>query len=274
MFGFGLSMAISQVPVRLIGGEKTIVFRNLFVSILLAIPLFFIDPNFAVGANNWWLMGLIVVIGYLPLLAYFKAINVGKVGIITPIANSSSLVTVLLSVIFFREILLPVQMLAVALIIGGIILLSVNFRDWRSSTLLKAGEGIPYAVFAMFGWGLVFFLYKFPVTSFGALPAAFLIEAGILICSVLYAKSKNISLSLPPKAALLPIIAVAVLAALASAFLNLGFARANVSIVAPLAFAGPLLAALYGRLFYGEKLTTYQWGAVLVILAGIVILAL
>ncbi|MBU1111419.1 MAG: DMT family transporter, partial [Nanoarchaeota archaeon] len=53
-------------------------------------------------------------------------------------------------------------------------------------------------------------------------------------------------------------------------FFNMGIQNYNVSIIAAIAFANPLIATLYGKIVYKEKLKLQQYFALAIIIAGIV----
>ncbi|WP_461831797.1 EamA family transporter [Aquifex sp.] len=64
--------------------------------------------------------------GFLGLLVYYKAVKVGKVSVVAPIASSSPLFSVLFAVIFLGENFSPVKLLGTLLIVSGIILLTTS----------------------------------------------------------------------------------------------------------------------------------------------------
>lgn len=66
------------------------------------------------------------VSGFLGLLVYYKAIKVGEVSIVAPIASSSPLFSVLLAVLILGESLTLQKVLGALLIILGIVLLSYS----------------------------------------------------------------------------------------------------------------------------------------------------
>ena len=274
MVSWGLSNGISQVPIRRIGSGKTIFYRNIFTSslLLLGLLLFLGDATFSLPfiALTFGLS----LLAYIPLVTFFKALQVGKVGVIAPIANSGVIFTIIFSMIFFKETLTQLQGLSIALIIIGIILISINFKDIRKSHLFALASGIPLALISSFLWGLVFFLFKIPVVILGPILTSFIIEFGILIFSSANLKISRRSFQLREKSMLPYLFAVGLFGALALLSFNLGIRTAPVSIVAPLAFANPLVATLYGGIIYKEKLTFQQYFAILVILAGIVLISL
>ncbi|GAB6065030.1 EamA family transporter [Aquifex pyrophilus] len=64
------------------------------------------------------------VSGFLGLLVYYKAVKVGEVSIVAPIASSSPLFSVLFAVIFLGESFSLVKLLGTLLVVSGIILLT------------------------------------------------------------------------------------------------------------------------------------------------------
>lgn len=275
MFGFGFSNAISQIPSKEIGSLKTVFFRGIFVSILLLLILIF-SLNQAVFSTKYILIAFVIsFIGYVPLVTFYEALKRGNIGVISPIANSSVIFTIIFSTIFFHDSLSSAQLVSIILIIVGIILTSLNFKDIKDSSLFKLSSGVPYALVTCFLWGLVFFLFKIPVMVLGPILSAFLNEFGIWILSGINLRISKISFSIPEKKILRSIFLVAIFGVIGTIFFNLGIAKENssLSIVAAITFASPLVATLYGKFVYKERLTFQQWFAIILILIGVVSLS-
>lgn len=273
MVGFGLSNAISKAPVQAIGPIKTIYIRNMMIGILMLIVLVFWLPQVDFSLAYILISFGIAVFGYFPLVTFYKAIKVGKVGIVSPIAGSSIIFTVLLSLIFFGESMTLTKTLSLTLITAGIILISINLKNVKTSDFLKFSSGIPYALITCIGWGIVFFLLKIPVDILGPILTSFVLELGTLIMSVLHLRKQRESFHLPKGKILRLILYVAVFGAAGTLFLNLGISRAEVSIVAPLAAASPLIATIYGIWVYKERLRIHQYAAIVLMIVGIVFLS-
>ncbi len=273
MLGFGLSNAISQTPVKEIGSTRTVFFRNMFTSaMLLALVTFYAKSiNFSI---RYILIAFVIsLIGYIPLLTIYKALKRGKVGVVSPIGNSAVIFTVLFSVLFFGESLSKAQSLSIACIIAGIILISIDFRDIRRSHIFTLSSGVPYALVTCLLWGLLFFLYKIPVDVIGPILTSFMIEFGVLIQCLAHMKISRTSFDKPKAKTLRYIFAVAFFGVIGSISFNIGIGLADVSIVAAIAFANPLVAVMYGKFVYKETLRLQQWAAVLMILIGIVVIS-
>jgi len=273
MFGYGLSNALAKIPSQAIGSKKTILYRNIFVSAILLVALLVFLKESVFNLNYILITLAISLIGYIPVVSFYKALSLGKLGVISPIANSSVLFTVLFSFLFFKEKLSLIQLLAILVITAGIVFSSLNFKEFKSSRLFKISSGVPFALISCFLWGLVFTLFKIPVNVLGPVLTSFVLEFGMIFYSTFHLKLYRVSFKAPPKRIMAYLFGVALFAAMGTLCFNLGITKAQVSLVAAFTFANPLVAVLYGKLVYKEKLKKQQWLAIGLILAGIVSLA-
>jgi bacterial/archaeal transporter family protein len=273
MLGFGMGNAIAKVPIQKIGSIKTIFYRNAIISILLFFVLIFFGQAAVFSTKYILIAFLIAGIGYVPLLFFYKALNLGKIGIISPVANSSTIFTIIFSIIFFHESLSINQGLAIALIIFGVILISLNPRDLKNSHIFKISSGIPYALVTSILWGLVFFLWKIPVNVLGPILTVLIVEFGTMLCSATHIYVTKKDFKLPNKRMLKYLFFISLGGAIGGLAFNMGIQRANVSIVSPIAAAAPLIATLYGRVVFKEKLSKLQYLAIFIIILGITLVS-
>lgn len=272
MAAYGLGDAISKRPARAVGSVRTVFYRNLMVVAMLAVAVPFSMRGFHLqGAALAFAIGALA--GYVPLASFFTAIERGKVGVIGPVANSSVLFTILLSATFFGESLAMLQSLAVISIIAGIALVSINFSHVRESSLLKLSGGVPFALLTAVLWGLFYFLIKIPTDSIGPVAAALFIELGIMVSALAHLTLSRQSLGMADRRPLRPIFVIAVLGMVGLVSFNAGLVVSQVSIIAALFGAHPLISALYGKVIYKERLRRLQYGALALIVAGIVALS-
>jgi len=274
MFGLGLNAALAKFPVMKIGGVKTIFFRNALTSLLLF--LMFLP---FIGMTNFspayiLIAFAIALVGYIPLATFYKAMKVGKMGVVSPVANSSIVFTVLFATVFFGEVLSFAQMSSILLIVAGIVLISLNFRELKNSSLFKISSGIPYALISCLLWGVVFFLLKIPVTVLGPFLTALMLELGSFILAGVNLAISRAHFKLPGKQVMIHIFLVALFGSIGSLFYSMGIASAGVSIVAALAFSNPWIAALYGKIVYRDSLRPLQYIGILLALTGMLMISL
>ncbi|NIP40462.1 MAG: EamA family transporter [Candidatus Aenigmarchaeota archaeon] len=272
MISFGISTGITKVPLKSIGNQMTIFFRGIFMSLIIFLVLLFYLPA---SLSPFYLIIALVIgaIGYFPLFTFYKGLKRGKIGVISPVSNSSIIFTVLFSIVFFGETLNIIQSCAIVLIIIGVFLISVKFRDLKGSDLFKFSSGIPFALMTCLGWGLFFFLVKIPVTSIGPVLTAFIIEFVIMILAGINLKASRIPFKIPDRRILLHLILLSVFGSGGAIFFNMGISVSSVSIVAALSKSSPWVTILYGRVAYKEKLKAAQYVAILLILAGVILIS-
>lgn len=164
-------------------------------------------------------------------------------------------------------------MISIILILVGVILISLDFNDLKNSHLFKRSSGIPYALITCFLWGLVYFLFKIPVNVLGPILTSFILELGILLYSGIHISLSKSGYSLSNKKILLYVFLVAFFGAIGTLFFNLGIKNYNVSIVAALTFANPLVATLYGKIVYKEKLYLQQYMAIALMIIGVILIS-
>ena len=273
MLGYGISNSMSQVPIKAIGSKRTIFFRNATASAFLGLATLFFLSETTISAEYVLIALGIAFLGYLPQLAYFRALKAGKVGVVSPIASSSVVFTVLFSLIFFNEVLGAWQVAAIASIVLGVIFISANPKDWKNTNLLNLSSGVPYALVAGVLWGLVYFLLKIPVSALGPMLSGFLLEFGGMVFSGINLKLSKVSFGIPDGGILQKMIIIGLLGGMGTMFFNLGIQGSDVSIVAAITFSWPMLAAIYAKYAYKEEMGLLQWAAAVLILAGIIVLS-
>lgn len=103
----------------------------------------------------------------------------------------------------------------------------------------------------------------------GPILTSIIIEFFILVISALHLKATKADFSLPSGYAkyFIPIALFSVLGLLAY---NFGIKTSAVSLVAMLYMANPLLATIYARIVYKEKLSFKQYTAIFIIIMGII----
>lgn len=273
-FSAGLSNALVKVPTKELGANKVIFYRNIFNTIfLLIIVLLTLDK--ATFSPTYILITLgLSFFGYWPMYFFYRAASIGKVGIISPIASANSMIAVILATFLFNEKLSVLQLFSIIVIVVGVILISINPKDFDRSSIFKVSSGIPYALLAALGWGIWMALIKIPITHLGPYLTSFIVEAGALITAFFILRGSRERLVLQNKKLLNYIIPISLLMVLWSVAYYQGVNVSDVSIVVAISSASPVVVALYGRLFYKEKLETKQYFSIALLILGIILLGI
>lgn len=157
MFGYGISEFLAKKTIDRIGALQTLLYSQIigagFVSLYLvqehSLPL--LSPFRIVCIL---LFGILSAIAY---LALFKALEVGKVSIVSPITSSFAMISATISFFLFGESFSQLKIIALGLVVSGIILTSFDVKDIRSSpTRANLSKGVGQALVAALIFGLFF----------------------------------------------------------------------------------------------------------------------
>lgn len=226
----------------------------------------------AISLLEWvyiFAMTIIVILGF---LSFYKGFQVGKVGVISPIVNAWSIVTILVAITLLGESLTFLTGIAITIVLIGAILSSFKIYDIINLKFQNIAAGVFFAIIAMVLFGIAFSILDPLVASLGFLLPILLQKLIQVPMTGLFAKISNINLSFPRIVAF-PILLVGVFEFGGLMAYNLAISSELTSIIAPLVASAPLIAAFWARIFLKEKLEINQWIGAIVIVIGIAILS-
>ncbi|HEY5441965.1 MAG TPA: DMT family transporter [Candidatus Saccharimonadales bacterium] len=270
MMGYGFANAYAKPLSQKFNISQLIYLRGcVLVTImgLLAVPSWHNLTHWEVALAT---IGL-GVLGYIPVLAFTNAIKISPLGIVAPITGTSTLVTILLSVLFLHVVLNPGQWIAAMVIIAANMVLSADIGSWKRPNFLNVSSGVRLALMATFGFGL-FYFFLIPATKvLGPWLSAFLLELGITIAAIMH-----IQLSLP-KASLqkvtrsmsLAVVTNAILLGLGTLAFTVGVKHFNAGIVTVLSNSSALVTTFIGIYLFREELHFKDKVAAVVVILGI-----
>jgi drug/metabolite transporter (DMT)-like permease len=269
MLAWGVSDFLAARSVR-----KESVFSVFFWSQMASTLFLFIlfkKFNFS-GISSKALIFIIItsVIDIVAYLAYYKAFSVGKTSIISPVVSCWAAVTVILSVILFRERLSALQIFGILLAIFGSVCISFKIHELRRRKFQSKGLGL--AVIAMLAWGSQVVFISALVGDLGWFMPTLLIKFALIPISFIYAKASKQDLKLSKKS-IPPLIAVGALESIGFLAISYGINSAYASIVAPVSAAFPLVTILLARIFFREIMEINQKIGAAMIIAGIILLS-
>ena len=151
--GLGISDVAAAVVVRRLGVlRSTVAFQFITVS-AYSFYLFTGTDIGLISVGDWALLAgmSLLVLGF--YLSFYKALQIGPVSIVGPILAAHAVIIVLMAVVLLGERLNGWQVASIAAIIGGVVLLSTDFRSLMSGQML-VGIGIALAVFASVAAGV------------------------------------------------------------------------------------------------------------------------
>lgn len=277
MIGWGTADFFAKKTIDKLGDVQTLFWQQL----IGVVPLLFLflvhpynphlhhfDPLFLL------LFGIVGGLSYLPLYIGFGK---GQVSLLSPIFASYSVVVTILSILFLGETFHMRQAAAIVVTVIGILLISTDLRDLRTSARRHALKikGLPevaiavlvYSVWLVFldrfleGKNWVFFMLFIRLFSVGAI--------------LVYAQVRRIKLDVTDRSLWKYLIAIGLFDVAAFSFVSYGFSHTHYpSIIAVLSATFSLPTIILARIFLKERVTRAQAAAALIIICGIVLISL
>lgn len=257
--------------------QKTSPLRAAFTGQLVGlVMLWFVgifgSPWSAMNTAEWALIVLIGVLSVPIYWALYNAFQKGTLAVVVPIASSYSILTVAIALLFFGERFIRSEWAAVSLVILGTVVLAGKWQE-RTSKRDWLSPGAGYALLVAALWGVQFALIGLLVRSVHWLQATMLAQTVTVIGLAAFVFVREGELF--PRGNVIYLAAGAGLTeAFAFLLYHLGASLDNVSIVAPIAGATPLVTVPLAALFLGERPTLVQVLAAIATVIGIVVLAL
>ena len=274
LFGQGFGNVAIALASKKYGSTKTAFLFFLMAVAILVIPAFFLFSFSGITAYDALLMlmtGFIAVIG---MISYVKGFEVGNVSVVAPITNGWGVVTVILSIAFLNARLNPVNIMEVLLIVVGVVLVSLKYKDIKKLKLNKIGKGVNYALVTMVAMGLYFFLDAIIVSEVGWFDALFILDLAIMVMIFCYGHLKKTKLALSAKGGYLILLLGALANVFGSISYNLGVTYNSAAIIAPIASVAVMLPIVYGIFFLKEKLERTQILGMALIILSIIALSI
>ena len=160
MFFWGIAIFLAALASRKIGNILTLFWMQLFGFLVGTTYFLFNYNSLSLSSIVHFVPVLcfIAVFQVMAYLAFYKGLDKGQVSLVSPLGASWSLITVILSVIFYREALKTNQLFAIFLITIGIVIIAVNLKDLIKNKSLQLLIGVKEGIISMFGWGISLFL--------------------------------------------------------------------------------------------------------------------
>ncbi|HUC38931.1 MAG TPA: EamA family transporter [Candidatus Acidoferrum sp.] len=271
--GFGLSDYFGALSSRKIGAFQSVIVSRIFsLTIMLVILLaFFKLPSIA--PITWALLAVTSLLLLLGYMCFYKGFKVGMVSIISPIANSAVIITLVLALLFLSYTLTTFEAVGIVLIIVGTLLVSFELKELKKLNFKIAVKGFWYAIGAMLFWGIGSFLVIILVDQLGWFVPIFLVYVFYFTYSVIYAASRRVKFTKLRPA--LPITALTgILATIGFLAYSIGITLNYTLIVLVLLGAAPTLTVILALTRLKEKLEINHKLGVLLILVSLVLLSL
>lgn len=274
MFGWGAHKIFAKKLMDRLGPYSTAVYGNsIFVAFLVIFLV--ITTKFTVPSLKTYLFVVFLAASAaLGLLCLYKAMHVGKVSIVVPVSHIYPVVLLFIAFLFFGERLTALQLIAVLLAILGTIIVSFKFSNLKRLKIENASKGVSYALVTVITWGVAFSLIKSVINDIGPFMTAIYFEATVLAILYLPAIFGFAKLTKPKKKDIQLFLIAGIFVLIATLSYYTGLSLELISIVGPIGACALMVTVVLSWLFLKEKIEFNQKIAILMIFAGILMLAL
>jgi drug/metabolite transporter (DMT)-like permease len=284
MWGFvDIAAAIST---RRVGSARVLVGTQLVsITVLLAVVVAWPDllgPSAVAGILAGLPLGLLVCVVY---LAYFTALRIGPVSIVSPIIVAYGGMTVVLAVAFRGESVTLQQAIGAATATVGVVLAALSF-DTRSVRAARiAGTGVIVAVFTLIGFAVMTVLLAGPIREHGWLPVIVGSRIGntagalaILAIGLRAGSSRLTPLMIPfrgwSRIAVIAVVCSGLFDVSGFIAFSIGLEIAPAWLIGLASSFGPVLVVGWAVAYLGERPQPTQWVGLGVLAVGVATLAL
>ena len=235
-----------------------------------------------VNPDQLWLFVVLGAVGWLSYLAFYGALSIGPISVLSPIVSGYAVVTVLFAVVLRSEGLSAGETVAVVVTIGGAMAAGANVRDIRRATFdQRAARGLLLALIAMTLLGGYVFGVSYYHQSMGWLAPIFLARGFatlFLLAHVITTGETGARIQISDRtlsrALLGTFVLLAVLDTSGYVFFNLGTQHAATSVVATASAPYAVIPIVMGVWLLRERPTRAQWIGVALIIGGLITLGI
>jgi drug/metabolite transporter (DMT)-like permease len=239
--------------------------------LLLALLAVLLGVDLSVSGGQWAAIAALGAVSVGAYLGFYKALELGPIAIVSPIASSNGAMIVVLAVIVLGESLTAGQTVGIALVLTFIVLASVEPTAER----LSGTSGIRLALAATVVFGLYLFFLTTLADDLGWLLPILLTRAVAVALIVALFAARPDGQSRPlGKLVLAACAGAGTLDALGYLLFNRGAEIGEVAITSAAASSYPLIPILVGLVAFRERVAWHQLVGVAGVLIGMVVLSL
>jgi drug/metabolite transporter (DMT)-like permease len=272
---WGFADVLATVASRRTGALRVVLGFHVVAMVLLAVLLAATGEGLAgVSAGDLAWLALVGLLGGVSYVAFYRALAIGPISIVSPIVSAYAAVTVLCAVVIGGERPGTGEIAAIVVVILGVLLASSDLAQVRSLERI-AFVGIVLAlvtavVIGAFVYGVAYFS-----DEHGWLVPIFLAR-GFSTLFLVGVSLRRGDWRFPDRSpSLLALIAsIGLVDTAAYALFNVGVRHADTSVVATAAAPYAVVPIVAGVALLGERPKTTQWTGIALVIAGLVLLGL
>jgi drug/metabolite transporter (DMT)-like permease len=274
---WGTADFLARGSTRIIGTYRTLFFMQMVgllgLTIYLGVSGILTGITLSAEPGVWAAAVGVGLLNVISSLSLYRALEVGVLAIVSPIAAGYSAVTVVLSLVSGEALTLQ-HLLGIALTITGGILAATEFQT-GSLPVTGFKRGVGWALLAACSYGVLFWLMGLQVTpTLGGIVPVWIIRVVTPLTLLVCALPLRQSLRPPTRRTWLTILIIGVMDTMGYVAVGTGLTSGQVSIVTVLSALFGVVTVLLAWLFLREPLQRSQWVGVCLLFVGIALVSL
>ena len=274
MFGWGIYDFLGGVYSKKIGPFKSLFWSQLAGAVFLGLlsVLFTINDNFPILIII--LIPIAAIVYSAGYLFFFKGFELGHVSIVAAVMNLWAVFTMLFAFVFMGQRLSSMQTLGVLMIITGVTLASLNWKDIKNRQF-QLSLGVKETILGAFFFGIFWNISEVLSESIGWLPTTLLVKAGIVVFLLLFSQciKREISIRDAGTKTKLIVLIMGCIEAGAVAITNYGLTIGDAILITPIASALSIVTISLAVVFLKDRVTKLQGFGMMTAVGGIVVTA-
>lgn len=276
MLGWGVSDFFANSASDSIGHKKAFLYSQIIGLVFLtALAAMFVKSYSLVTSliPHLLITGIAYTLGY---LFFYKAFEIGNVSVVSSVVNLQQIFIIGISFFIYKQSLTLIQVPAILMLLIGVTLVSVNFKDFiKKGISLVSGvkeSALAAIMFGLFYWPINEYIVE--RSDWIASTLYIKIIAIITVFIIAYFQKSNLTLVPRKKNILLVLALVGILEAIAVLSIGFGGAYGDYIIVGPIAGSLTVVTVTLAMIFLKEKITKVQGLGIGMVIAGIILTAL
>ena len=272
MFGWGTSDFLANNASDKIGHTRTFFWSQIAGLVLMGLVGLFLSTGLSSFSPPILILIVVAGIAYaLGYLYFYNGFEIGNVSVVSAAINLQNVFVIAISYFVFGQTLTFFQIPALLLLMIGVTLVSVNFKDLTSGEVSLV-KGIKETLIATMLFGIIFWpVNEYIVERVDWISASFMIKLVAIVFVMLMSKTTKRNLAIPESARNMTkvLIAIGCLEAIGIISMSYGVSLGDAIIVAPIASALTIVTVSLAVIFLKEKLTRTQWAGIGLTMLGI-----
>ena len=274
MLGWGIYDFLGGVYAKQIGPFKSFFWSQLAGLISTLLLIFVFTTRLNVPVLIIILLPIAAIIYSAGYLFFFKGFEIGNVSIVAATMNLWAVFTMLFAFIFMGQRLSTIQSLGVLMIISGVTLASLNWRDIRNQRF-QLSSGVKETVLGAFFFGVFWNISEVISEEIGWLLTTLFVKFGIILFLLLFSflRKRELDLTKATTQTKCMVVLMGIIEAGAVAIVNYGLTIGDAILITPIASALSIVTITLAIIVLKDKVTKLQGLGIVTAIAGIIVTA-